>query len=241
MNTEWNRTGLLANREQAGTFLAEALKKYSNRPDCLVLGLPRGGVVVAYEVATRLCVPLDVCVVRKLGVPYEPELAMGALAMGGVVVLDQATIRMMEVSEADIERTIQDERLELERREIAFRGSRDFPCLGGKTVILVDDGLATGATAEAAIRAIRTLGASRVVLAVGVAAGQAIARFEGLADEVISILCPENMESIGAWYGDFSQTPDSQVRELLERAAKKLAASATGTRRAFAMAKGGRT
>jgi predicted phosphoribosyltransferase len=206
------------NRRDAGRRLAAELRAYANRPDVIVLALPRGGVPVGYEIATALDVPLDVFVVRKLGLPWHEELAMGALASGGVRILDRDLIRIARVSEEDIERVTATEQAELERRERGFRGDRPFPDLTGMTVILVDDGLATGSTMKAAISALRQEGPSRIVMAVPVAAPETCEAFRDIADDVICAVTPEPFRAVGLWYDDFSQTTDEEVHELLDRA-----------------------
>jgi len=183
-----------------------------------VLALPRGGVPVGFEVATALGAPLDVFVVRKLGLPWEEELAMGAIASGGVRVLDSDLIRAARVSEAEVERVTAIERAELARRERQYRGERPFPDLRGKTVILVDDGLATGSTMRAGVAALRQEGPSRVVVAVPVAAPATGNAFRDIADEVVCAMTPEPFRAVGSWYHDFSQTSDEEVQELLDRA-----------------------
>jgi putative phosphoribosyl transferase len=184
----------------------------------VVLALPRGGVPVGYEVAKALGAPLDVFVVRKLGLPWHEELAMGAIASGGVRVLDPDLIRIARVSEDDIQRITASEQAELERRERRYRGARPFPDLRGKTVILVDDGLATGSTMRAAVAALRQEGPSRIIVAVPVASPETCDAFRDLADEVVCDITPEPFRAVGLWYDDFSQTTDDEVQELLERA-----------------------
>jgi predicted phosphoribosyltransferase len=198
--------------------LAVLLGKYRNREDCIVVALPRGGVVVGFEIAQALHLPLEVCVVRKLGVPFQPELAMGAVAMGGVTVLHRNLIAQLGITQEELARETALELEELRRREHAYRGDRPMPGLAGKTVLLVDDGIATGATAEAAIEALRRLGASHVAIAVGVASRDAIAQLSRRADEVVPVLAPGVLCSIGEWYEDFSQTSDEEVINLLRRA-----------------------
>ena len=205
-------------RRDAGRRLAASLAKYANRPDVVVLALPRGGVPVGYEVATALGVPLEVFVVRKLGLPGHDEFAMGAIASGGVTVLDQDLLRIARVSEADLRRVIAAEEKELARRERQYRGDRPFPDLRGKTVILVDDGLATGSTMRAAVEALRQEGPARIVVAVPVSSPEICDAFRDLADEVVCAETPEPFRAVGLWYGDFSQTTDEEVHELLERA-----------------------
>lgn len=205
-------------RHDAGRRLAVELHAYANRPDVIVLALPRGGVPVGFEVATALGAPLDVFVVRKLGLPWEEEVAMGAIASGGVRVLDSDLIRAARVSEAEVERVTAIERAELARRERKYRGERPFPDLSGKTVILVDDGLATGSTMRAGVAALRQEGPSRVVVAVPVAAPATCNALREIADEIVCAMTPEPFRAVGYWYHDFSQTSDEEVQELLDRA-----------------------
>jgi putative phosphoribosyl transferase len=205
-------------RHDAGRQLAVELHAYANRPDVIVLALPRGGVPVGFEVATALDAPLDVFVVRKLGLPWEEEVAMGAIASGGVRVLDSDLIRAARVSQAEVERVTAIERAELARRERQYRGERPFPDLRGKTVILVDDGLATGSTMRAGVAALRQEVPSRVVVAVPVAAPETCNAFRDIADEIVCAMTPEPFRAVGYWYHDFSQTSDEEVQELLDRA-----------------------
>lgn len=205
-------------RREAGRRLGAALQSYANRRDVIVLALPRGGVPVGYEVATRLAAPLDVFVVRKLGLPGHEELAMGALASGGLRVLDDELIRIARVSASDLQRVTDAEQAELEAREQRYRGDRPFPDIRGKTAILVDDGLATGATMRAAIAALRLEGPARIVVAVPVGAPEVCEAFHSIADDVVCAATPEPFHAVGLWYDDFSQTTDDEVRELLERA-----------------------
>jgi putative phosphoribosyl transferase len=209
---------LFRDRHAAGRLLAEKLGAYANRPDVVVLALPRGGVPVGYEVARALGAPLDVFVVRKLGLPWNEELAMGAIASGGVRVLDPELIRFARVTEDDVQRITAAAQAELERRERRYRGDRPFPDLHGKTVILVDDGLATGSTMRAAVAALRQEGPSRVVVAVPVAAPETCGALRDVADEVVCAFTPDPFRGVGLWYDDFSQTSDDEVQELLERA-----------------------
>ena len=206
------------NRRDAGRRLAAELRTYANRSDVIVLALPRGGVPVGYEVATALGVPLDVFVVRKLGLPWHEELAMGALASGGVRVLDDDLIRVARVSPEDIERVTAAEQVELERRERRYRGDRPFPELTGKTVLLVDDGLATGSTMRAAVAALRQEVPRRIVVAVPVAAPATCDAFRDIADDIVCAETPEPFRAVGLWYDDFSQTTDEEVHELLIQA-----------------------
>ena len=206
------------NRRDAGRRLAAELRTYANRSDVIVLALPRGGVPVGYEVAMALDVPLDVFVVRKLGLPWHEELAMGALASGGVRILDDDLIRVARVSTEDIERVTAAEQVELERRERRYRGDRPFPDLTGKTVLLVDDGLATGSTMRAAVAALRQEVPRRIVVAVPVAAPATCDAFRDIADDIVCAVTPEPFRAVGLWYDDFSQTTDEEVHELLVQA-----------------------
>ena len=206
------------NRRDAGRRLAAELRTYANRSDVIVLALPRGGVPVGYEVATALDVPLDVFVVRKLGLPWHEELAMGALASGGVRILDDDLIRVARVSTEDIERVTAAEQVELERRERRYRGDRPFPDLTGKTVLLVDDGLATGSTMRVAVAALRQEVPRRIVVAVPVAAPATCDAFRDIADDIVCAVTPEPFRAVGLWYDDFSQTTDEEVHELLVQA-----------------------
>ena len=204
-------------RREAGRRLAGLLGKYRGRPDCIVIALPRGGVVVGYEVAQALGLPLDICVVRKLGLPFQPELAMGAVAMGGVTILHEDAISDLGITDQELKGEVAFELEELERREHAYRGGRPMPSLKSKTVLLVDDGIATGATAEAAIEALKRSGASRIVVAVGVAPPDTIDRLCRVTDDVVSVLVPADLSSVGAWFEDFKQTTDDEVVELLHK------------------------
>jgi predicted phosphoribosyltransferase len=206
-------------RAQAGRLLAEKLAAFSNRPDVAVLGLPRGGVPVAFEVAQRLKAPLDVFLVRKLGVPGHEELAMGAIATGQICILNDDVIHSLRISPDVIARTIARERRELEKREQAFRLRHPLE-LRDRLVILVDDGLATGATMRAAVMAARERHPARVIVAVPVAARETHQQFKEQADEIVCVQTPENFEGVGQWYEDFSQTCDQEVRALLEQGAK---------------------
>ena len=204
-------------RREAGRILGERLAALAGQPDLLVLGLPRGGVPVAWEVARRLGAPLDVFVVRKLGFPGHEELAMGAIASGGVRVLNPEVVAY-GVSREAIERATAREQVELERRERLFRGDRRPLPVAGRTVVLVDDGLATGSTMRAAVRALRQQEARRIVVAVPVSARSTCAEMEEEADEVVCAATPQPFHAVGLWYDDFSQTTDDEVRELLEQA-----------------------
>lgn len=208
-------------RADAGKRLAEYLRTYAGRPDVRVLGLPRGGVATAAAVAAALSVRLDVFVVRKVGVPWHPELAMGAVASGGVRVLNRDVIDRLGITSVEIEDTVAAERSELERREQLYRGDHPPPDLTGKVVILVDDGLATGATARAAVAAARLLNPAKVVLAVPVAPRDAIEQLThgtaegGAPDDVVCPLAPTSFDAVGHWYDDFTPTTDAEVRSLL--------------------------
>ena len=212
--------GAFPNREEAGRLLAGKLEKYAGRNDVIVLGLPRGGVPVAYEVAQRLGVPLDVFIVRKLGVPGFEELAAGAIASGGVRVLNEDVLRALPKADQIIESVTAKETAELERREKSYRDDRPAPELRDRVVILVDDGLATGATMRAAVKALRQRGIAKIVVAVPVGPPDTCREFEDEADETICASAPEFFQAVGQYYEDFSQTSDEEVRDLLARAAK---------------------
>jgi len=205
-------------RIEAGQELAQKLMKYAGRSDVLVLALPRGGVPVGFEVAQALHAPLDVFLVRKLGLPGHEELAMGAIATGGVRVLNDDVVRYQRVSPATIDAVAQAEQAELERRERDYRGDRPASDVRGKTVILVDDGLATGASMRAAVKALREQHPDRIVVAVPVGSRETCGEFQEDADETICARMPEPFYAVGAWYDDFSPTTDREVRELLQRA-----------------------
>jgi putative phosphoribosyl transferase len=205
-------------RKEAGRLLAQLLSRYAGRADVLVLGLPRGGVPVAYEVARVLNAPLDVFVVRKLGVPGYEELALGAVASGGVRVLNEEVVAAAGLDEQAIDRVADRELGEMTRREREYRGERPPPELRGKVVILVDDGLATGASMRAAALAARQLGSKQVVVAVPVAANQTCDEFRDDVDEVVCAFTPEPFYAVGLWYENFGQTSDEEVRQLLQEA-----------------------
>ncbi|MGH9551808.1 MAG: phosphoribosyltransferase [Terriglobales bacterium] len=209
------------NRIHAGHVLAQKLRHYAKRPDVLVLGLPRGGVPVAYEIAVELHVPMDVFVVRKLGVPGHRELAMGAIASGGVMVLNKDVLESLAIPEQDLNEVFREELSELLRREQEFRGAALPLQLTGRTAILVDDGLATGASMRAAVQAARRLHPSRLVVAVPVAARSTCASLSREADEIICGETPEHFEGVSQWYEDFNQTSDDEVRKLLSLAREK--------------------
>jgi putative phosphoribosyl transferase len=209
---------MYADRADAGRALADSLAHLRAAPDAIVLGLPRGGVPVAYEVARALDLPLDVLVVRKLGLPQQPELAMGAIASGGALVVNDEVVRYLGGRPDAFEAVRAREQLELERRERDYRGTRPPLEVKGRSAVLVDDGLATGATMEAAVLALRSLGAKEVVVAVPVASQEARERIEAVADEVVCLAAPPFFSAVGQWYADFGQTEDAEVRDLLARA-----------------------
>lgn len=204
-----------SNRTTAGQLLAGKLLHYANRPDAIVLALPRGGVPVAVEVARVLDVPLDVFVVRKLGLPGHEELAMGAIATGNVRVINHAVVNTMQVPAHILEQVAEVELAELRRRETLYREGQPALELSGKVVILIDDGLATGSTMRAAIAAVRQLGAARIVVAIPVASAETCAAFAAEVDEIVCPLTPEDFHAVGQWYEDFAQTSDEEVRQLL--------------------------
>ncbi|HZT78660.1 MAG TPA: phosphoribosyltransferase [Gemmataceae bacterium] len=206
-------------RREAGRVLAEMLTRYANRPDVIVLALPRGGVPVGFEVARALHAPLDVFLVRKLGLPGQEELAMGAIATGGVRVLNEEVVRALALPPEVIDAVAGREREELERRERAYRDDRPPPDVRDRIVILVDDGLATGSTMRAAVAALRQQGPQRIVVAVPVGAMETCHEMRE-ADETVCARTPEPFYAVGAWYQDFSQTTDEEVRDLLEQAAE---------------------
>src|SRR5437588_7379167 len=207
-----------ANRAEAGRLLGLKLSKYAGRDDVIVLGLPRGGVPVAYEVAKSLQAPLDVFIVRKLGVPGFEELAAGAIASGGVRVLNEDVLRALPNADEIIESVTAKETAELERREKSYRADRPAPELRDRVVILVDDGLATGATMRAAVKALLQRGVAKIVVAVPVGPPDTFREFEDEADETICASAPEFFQAVGQYYEDFSQTSDEDVRELLSQA-----------------------
>src|SRR6516162_7962166 len=200
------------NRTEAGQYLAESLSAYADREDVIVLALPRGGVPVAAEVAKRLNAPLDVFVVRKLGLPGHPELAMGAIASGGVRVFNGEIVNGLRIPDEVIDAVSAQELIELQRREKAYRAGLPPLEVEGKTVIVVDDGVATGSTMLAAISALRQLNAARIVVAVPVIAASTYREVQRAADEVAAVMIPERFYAVGQWYEDFSQTSDEEVR-----------------------------
>jgi putative phosphoribosyl transferase len=206
---------IFQNRKEAGQKLAQKLSEYSGRDDVLALALPRGGVPVAYEVAERLKAPLDVFLVRKLGVPGHEELAMGAIASGGARVLNANVVGPLQISDAVIDRVVEVEQAELERREEAYRDALPEPQIPGKIIILIDDGLATGATMRAAAMAIKEQMPKKLIVAVPVSSPQTCKEFETEVDAIVCAATPEPFLGVGMWYRDFSQTTDDEVRELL--------------------------
>jgi predicted phosphoribosyltransferase len=209
------------NRTEAGQFLAESLSAYANRDDVVVLALPRGGVPVAAEVAKRLKAPLDVFVVRKLGLPGHPELAMGAIASGGVRVFNGEVVNALRIPDEVIDAVSAEELIELQRREKAYRADRPPLDIEGKTVIVVDDGIATGSTMLAAVSGLRQLNAARIVVAAPVIAASTNSALQSAADEVAAVLAPEHFYAVGQWYQDFDQTSDEEVRDFLAQAARR--------------------
>lgn len=206
------------NRYTAGKRLAEALLDYRDAHGLLVLALPRGGIPVAYEVARLLRAELDILVVRKLGVPYQPELAMGAIASAGARFFNEDVIQTSGLKQEQIESVIEEQQAELTRRENAYRGDKPPPVIEGRTVIVVDDGIATGASVQVAVKALRSLDPEKVVVAVPVAPIDGARRLTAVADDFVCLLTPTPFYAVGQWYRDFKQTTDDEVRELLEKA-----------------------
>ena len=212
---------IFANRTEAGQELALRLGTYANRDDVIVLGAPRGGVPVAFEVAAALTAPLDVFVLRKLGVPGREEFAFGAIASGGVRILDRHTVEGLGITGLDIERVTMAEKQELERREREYRGGRPPLDVSGLTVILVDDGIATGSSMRAAIRALRQMKPARIVIAVPVAPPSTCSQLQFDVDELVCLEMPEPFYGVGQFYDDFTQVSDEKVRELLDSASRQ--------------------
>jgi putative phosphoribosyl transferase len=206
-------------RTEAGQVLATKLAAYANRPDVVVLALPRGGVPVAFEIARALHAPLDVIIVRKLGVPGQKELALGAIASGGVRVLNDDVVQMLAISDEVINEIAVQEQHEVERRERLYRADRPAIDVHGRTVILVDDGIATGATMRAAVTAVRQFQPAHIIIAVPAAASSTCDEFAAEVDELVCIIRPEAFFAVGFWYKHFSQTTDEEVRDLLQQAA----------------------
>jgi predicted phosphoribosyltransferase len=214
-------TKFFKDRTEAGRFLAHKLEEYTNNPNVVVLALPRGGVPVAYEVAQTLKAPLDVFVVRKLGVPGYEELAMGAIASGGIRVLNSRVVDYLDISDQTIETVAARERRELERRERLYRGARSAVDVRGRTVIIVDDGMATGSTMRAAVRALRQQNPEKIIVAVPVGARETCESFANEVDTMcVCAITPEPFDGVGLWYRDFEQTSDEEVRQLLTRVAE---------------------
>ena len=219
--------GRFKDRCEAGRELALRLLAYAAREDVVVLALPRGGVPVGYEVSRALDAPLDVFVVRKLGVPGHEELAMGAIASGHVVVINESVVRELGIPPEVIDQVAAREQVELDRREAEYRGEHEPVPVAGRCAILVDDGLATGSTMRAAGQALRQQGPSRIIVAVPVAARETCEEFRHEVDEIVCLKTPEPFRAVGLWYEDFSQTSDEEVWELLDRAWEEHPASAT--------------
>jgi putative phosphoribosyl transferase len=211
---------IFENRTDAGRKLATRLKRFADRDDVLVLALPRGGVPVAYEVAKELKAPMDVFLVRKLGVPGHEELAMGAIASGGVRVINEELVNYLGIPDEVIDETAAFEERELERRARAYRGDRPPPDVKDRIVILIDDGLATGSTMRAAAASLRPQKPRRIVVAVPVSSRETCDEFRSEVDEIICVATPQHFQGVGLWYNDFSQTSDDEVRKLLKRAAQ---------------------
>jgi putative phosphoribosyl transferase len=213
---------LFSNRTDAGAVLAKRLLEYAGRPDVLVLALPRGGVPVAFPLACALRAPLDVFLVRKLGVPGYEELALGAIATGGVRVLNDDVRREIDLPDDVIDALAEREALELRRRELRYRGERPLPAVRGRIVILIDDGLATGATMRAAVLALRQMEPAKLIVAVPVAAPETCEALRREADQVVCLATPDPFLAVGAWYDDFSQTSDEEVTALLKEARRRI-------------------
>ena len=207
---------IFKNRKEAGKLLAKKLITYKNQPECIVIGLPRGGVVTAYEIAQELNLPLDIIVPRKIGAPFNPELAVGALTEDGQVDLDKSLMRSLNISENDLTKTIEDEKKEAQRRLGLYRHNKSPRNLQNKIVILVDDGIATGATIKASIKSIQKDNAQKIIVAVPVAPPETVRNLKQLVDEIICLLEPENLGAIGQFYEQFGQTSDEEVITLLK-------------------------
>lgn len=209
------------NRYAAGKILAGKLNHFANRPNTLLLALPRGGVPVAYELAISLSLPLDVFIVRKLGVPGHEELAMGALAMGSVTVFNESLIASLQISKDAIDEVIKNETAEWKLRELKYRGDRQFPKLANQSIILVDDGIATGATMRAAILAVRKFNPKEIIIAVPVASSEIYEEMKKLVDHIFCLMTPKHFSAVGEWYDDFTQTTDEEVYALLLKKEKQ--------------------
>lgn len=215
-------TRIFRDRADAGRQLGERLRELGLGKDVTVLGLPRGGVPVALEIAKALHAPLDVIVVRKIGAPFNPELALGAVALGGITVWNEALLQALRIDASDLEGTRRRECAELERREHAYRGARPMPELGGRSVVLVDDGIATGATMHAAVLSTRALHPRSVIVAVPTSAIDSVERLEAVADRVIALATPEPYYGVGVWYEEFHQLDDAEVVRCIEVAEARL-------------------
>jgi putative phosphoribosyl transferase len=215
-------------RTEAGQLLAARLTNYANRPDVLVLALPRGGVPVGFEIAQALNLPLDICLVRKLGVPGQEELAMGAIAPGGIMVLNNDVLRTMQISRQALLEVANSEKQELERRMLAYRGDRPAPQIRDRLIILVDDGIATSSTLRAAITLLQRQAPQGIIVAAPVAPATVCESLQNLVQDVVCLSTPEPLHSIGMWYKDFSQTTDEEVCTLLERSAQRQAEYSLG-------------
>ena len=223
-------------RKEAGKLLAAQLATYANQQNVIVVALPRGGVPVGFEIAQALHVPLDVIVVRKLGVPGQEELAMGAIATGGIRILNKDVVQFLDISDEVIDEITTHEIQELERRERLYRGERPAYNIRGRTVILVDDGIATGATMHAAVAAIKQRQPTRIIIAVPTAAPSTCDEFAVEVDELVCVIRPEPFIAVGYWYGQFSQTSDEEVRRLLEQANQGISTTARKLRRTTVVA-----
>jgi predicted phosphoribosyltransferase len=210
-----------ADRYEAGVILADILKEYANKPDTIILALPRGGVPIAYEIAKELNLPLDVFIVRKLGVPGYEELAMGAIASGGTIDFNKNVLSSLNIEQSAMKHVIESEQKELTRREHVYRGERPFPDLKNKTIILVDDGIATGSTMRAAISALRKQNPTSIVVAIPVAAWSSCQELKTVADKIVCPLRPIQFNAVGMWYDLFDQTSDAEVIELLKIASER--------------------
>lgn len=210
-------------RHEAGIILAECLKEYSEQANVILLALPRGGVPVAYEIAKKLKIPLDIFLVRKLGVPGHEELAMGAIASGGTIIFNEILSRQLNLEQSVIDEVVQAEQTELMRREHLYRGNRPFPDLVGKTILLVDDGMATGSTMRAAIKALHNYNPSNIIVAVPVSEYSTCDKIASLVDKMICPLKPVNFCAVGLWYENFPQTTDDEVIALLNKHQRNMA------------------
>jgi len=204
-------------RKQAGQMLAEKLLKFREHDNVIVLALPRGGLPVGYEIAQAIDAKLDVFLVRKLGAPMQPELAMGAISSGGITAMNDDVVKTLHISREKIDSVIEDEKKELKRREQAYRGERPFPALSGSIVILVDDGIATGATMKAAVKAVQTKNPEKLVAAVPTGPKPSCEALQDMTDETVCLSTPEPFQAIGQWYREFSQLSDDDVRDYLDR------------------------